>query len=358
MGVTNFNIKNRPTLEKAFNNYREGAKPFLKDQIKRNFRIQDEVNFIKRFKWINLPSGLDGQMVERMLYYKYQLAMFYVETLDEFFLLPFTLKGNIDVYGRWNDIIPLPYQGGSLDDKGKQKPWIEGLSKKVLKELPLNITYNDMIDKCVILRDYTLQMGQEGIARSLLQDPIIDYEAEIVAMQRTALMNSTGVAALRVGDESEVSNVYALNDIVQRASLNGDKYVATVGQLEFQNLDTNASKQQDFMQALQNIDNLRLTFLGVSNGGVAEKQGTVLQAEMVAGNINTGDVLQDGLDNRQEFCLMCNALWGTQIWCEIEQDFDVMQEINEQMQPELEDEEDVSSNGDSNTSDFDSPDSD
>lgn len=332
--IKQFNIKNKPSMERVFQNYRQGAKPLLKEQIKRNFRIQDEVNFIKRYKWIDLPSGLDGQMVERMLYYKYQLAMFYVETLDEFFLLPFTLKGKIDVYGRWNEIIPLPYAGGSLDDKGKQKPWIEGLSKSVLKELPLNITYQDMIDKCVILRDYTLQLGQEGLARSILQEPIIDYEAEIVAMQRTALMNSTGVAALRVADESEVSNVYALNDIVQRASLNGDKYIATTGQVDFQTLDTNATKQQDFMQALQNIDNLRLTFLGVSNGGVAEKQGTVLRAEMVAGNINTGDVLQDGLDNRQEFCLMCNALWGTNMWVEIDQDFDVLNEMNEEMQPE------------------------
>lgn len=195
-----------------------------------------------------------------------------------------------------------------------------------------------MLSKAVILRDYTLQMGENGIPRAVLQDPIIDYESEIVAMHRTALSNSTGVAAMRVGDESEVSNVHSLNDIIQRAALNGDKFVATVGQLDFQDLSgTSAASAQDFMAALYTIDNMRLTFLGIQNGGLAEKQGTVLNAEAMSGQLNTGSVLQDGLSNRQKFCDFCNALWGLGIWCEVNQDFDIMENQEQSMQPEVSD---------------------
>lgn len=88
MSSKQYRISNRPSMEAAFANARAAEKPMLKEQVKKNLRIQDEINAISRYTWYNLPSGLDGQMLERMLYYRYQLALFYVETLDEFFLLP------------------------------------------------------------------------------------------------------------------------------------------------------------------------------------------------------------------------------------------------------------------------------
>lgn len=336
-------------------NGRDAVKPCLKDQVKKNIRIQDEINFINRYKWSNLPSGLDGQMVERMLYYKYQLALFYVEAMEEWFLLPFTLKGNIDVYGRWRHIIPLPYAGGTTNPDGREKPWIDGLEKEVQIELPLNITYEDILNKAVILRDYTLQMGENAIPRSVLQEPIIDYESEIIAFHRTALTNSTGVDAVRVGDESEVANIHALNDMIQRAALNGDKFLATVGQMEFQNLSgTSAAEAQQFMTALYSVDNLRLTFLGIQNGGLAEKQGTILNAEAMSGQLNTGSVLDDGLANRQKFCNIVNAIWGLGIWCEVNQDFDIMQEQNQEQQAEVQGDDVVINDSAAESSDSDS----
>ena len=54
---------------------------------------------------------MDGQLLERILYYRGQGAFFYMESLEKFFFLPFALDGEIDVYGRYTGITPLPFNG-------------------------------------------------------------------------------------------------------------------------------------------------------------------------------------------------------------------------------------------------------
>ena len=44
--------------------------PELKNQIKRQLRVMDEQDAVRRFKWYNLPKGLSGDLIERILYYK------------------------------------------------------------------------------------------------------------------------------------------------------------------------------------------------------------------------------------------------------------------------------------------------
>ena len=51
----------------------------LKSEIKKNLRIKDEQVALNRYKWYNLPSGLDGQLLERILYYKGQAAIASIE---------------------------------------------------------------------------------------------------------------------------------------------------------------------------------------------------------------------------------------------------------------------------------------
>ena len=48
-----------------------GGKPeYLVEDAKRSFRLMDEQNALNRFNWINLPDGLSGNLMERILYYK------------------------------------------------------------------------------------------------------------------------------------------------------------------------------------------------------------------------------------------------------------------------------------------------
>ena len=64
---------------------------------------------------------------------------------------------------------------------------------------------------------------------------------------------------------------------------------------------------------MQAIDNLRLSTLGLKNGGLFEKQGTILQSESDMANSNTDLILQDGLSIRQEFCNIVNKVFNLHI---------------------------------------------
>lgn len=92
----------------------------LQDNIKKLLRIIDEQDAINRFTWYNLPESIDPQLLERILYYKGQGAFFYIDTVEKFYFLPYALDGTIDMYGRFTGITPLPFGGGTSDEK----PWI------------------------------------------------------------------------------------------------------------------------------------------------------------------------------------------------------------------------------------------
>lgn len=47
----------------------------LKSDIKRQLRILDEQNAVNRFTWYNLPPELDGNLIERILFYRGQGAL-------------------------------------------------------------------------------------------------------------------------------------------------------------------------------------------------------------------------------------------------------------------------------------------
>lgn len=303
-------------------------KPELQNEFKKLIRINDEQNFVNRYKWFNLPEGFDSQFLERMLYYKYQLAMFYMEANDTIYILPFSFGEDLDVYGRWTNVVPLPFTNGKAD---KERPWIPGLKKKVKWAFPKDIDELEDIIKngAVVLRDYTNDLGATCIPRSVLQQPVIDYEAEIMAMHRTSLLNSTGTTAVRVNDPESQVEVQALNDQVYHASMSGEKYLAAVGQIEMQNLDgPKTATPQEFMTALASVDNYRLSLMGLENGGITEKSQYTNMLELAGGSINTGSILQDGLINRLKFCELANACFGLNMMVVVNQDFDIMQETS------------------------------
>ena len=74
----------------------EGAGAPIKQNIKALLRVLDEQNAVTRYTWYNLPCDITSQELERMLYYKGQLCMFYFEPLDKFFFMPYALDGTIE----------------------------------------------------------------------------------------------------------------------------------------------------------------------------------------------------------------------------------------------------------------------
>ena len=298
-----------------------GEFPDIKGAIKKNFRILDEQDAINRYVWYNLPSGLNGQLIERILYYKGQAILFYMPTDEKFYFLPYALEGTIDVYGRYTGVTPLPFAGGTTDTKGKPKAWIQGLKRVPQYDivLPQDLTLDMFENSCVILKDYSEQLSSGSIIpRQELQEGLLDVMSDCVPFMRTALLASTGIDGIRVTSEDEQQNVTYASRAVNNAALTGDKWIPIVGGIDFQSLSNNATgKAEEFLLALQSLDNLRLSLYGLDHGGVFQKRSQVLQAEERVNSVNTGLVLQDGLKIRQRFCNIVNSIWGIGTWVDV-----------------------------------------
>lgn len=290
--------------------------PALNGSILQSLRIMDEQDAINSGKWYNLPSGLNQNLVERILYYRCSGAFFYMKSNDQFYFLPYVGKG-LDVYGRFNDLTPLPFNGSS--DDGKGKPWIDGLNFKIVKDiiLPEDLELKDLTDSAVILNDYTIQMQQKPVPRCLLQEPLLQVMSEIIPFARTNLLNGTGIDGIKVQSSDESAAVAAASNALTSAAINGDRWIPIDGSVTMETLSRTApTKIEDYFLTLQSLDNIRLSMHGISNGGIFEKKAHVLEAEQAMTAGTAGLVLQDKIYQRQHFCNVVNSIWGLGIWWE------------------------------------------
>lgn len=298
----------------------------LKEGIKALFRIMDETDAVTRFTWHNLPCNITSQELERMIYYIGQLAFFYFEPLDQFFFMPYTLTSDsglgtgLDFYGRYRTIHPVPFVNGtSAETRGQYKAQMDllsGIKLNVLYDIPLEPV--DPYKSAVLVHDYTKQLSQNIIPRQILNDPLLDVMSETLPLMRTALFNSSGVLAMRVNSQDEQSNVKAANQAIDAAVLNGQRYIPVLGNIDFQELaGGDTAKAEEFLMALQSLDNLRLSTHGLDSGGLFQKKAHVLESENSMNAGHARSALDDGLMIRQHMCDIANAIWGIGMSCEI-----------------------------------------
>lgn len=308
-----------------------------KAEIKKLIKIIDRQDACNRYKWYNLPSGLTGQDIERILYYKGQAILFYMKENDTFYFLPYALAGTIDVYGRYTEVTPVPL-ANAKDEEGKDKPWIVGLKRKPQYDVLETVTLDDFYNSCVILRDYQHGISQSITPRDLLNDQLIDVEANCIPYMDTGLSNSTGVVGMRIPDENCTASVMAANNSTKKAALSGQRYIPMVGDQEFQDLAAgNTLQAAEFMQAMESLDNFRLSLYGLKNGGLFQKKAHMLEDEQALAGGNVGLVMDDGLEIRQRFCNIVNTIWPLGIWCEIAE---TAAGVDKNMDGEVSDEED------------------
>lgn len=296
------------------------SKCVLKEDIKKFLRLIDEQDAVNRYVWYNLPANLTSQELERMLYYKGQLCFFYDENLEEFYFMPYALDGTIDFYGRYNTIHPVPMTSGT-EDKGS-KAQAQYLSELKLKcvygiKLPEELKDEDFTGSAVLLHDYTKQLSQNIIPRVTINDSLLDVMSECIPFMRTSLLASTGVKGVRVQDADQAQTVADGNRSLERGALNGEPLTPIIGGIEFQELtDGQVAKAEEYMLAMQSLDNLRLSGYGIDNGGLFEKKAHELQSEADINGGPVGLVMQDGLSIRQNFCNIVNSIWNIGMWCE------------------------------------------
>lgn len=325
--INNASIPNvSPIIAAGFNPktglpYRFGSEgTCLKPEIKKFLRLIDEQDAVNRYVWYNLPANITSQELERMLYYKGQLCFFYSKSLEEFYFMPYALDGTIDFYGRYNRIHPVPMTSGTDDKENKAQAELLAMIKLKcvygIKD-PEELKIEDIYDCTVLLHDYTKQLSQMIIPRVQVNDPLLDVMADCVPFMRTSLLLGTGVKGVRVNDADQASSVKDGGKALENAALTGNAFVPIVGNIEFQELtDGSVTKSEEYMLAMQSLDNLRLSGYGIDNGGLFEKKAHVLQSEADINGGPVGLVLQDGLSIRQNFCNIVNSIWGLGIWCE------------------------------------------
>lgn len=287
----------------------------LKSDMKKTLRIQDMQDAMNTFTWENLPNGLDSKLIEWILYYRGQGVFFYLEATDKFYFLPYALgnKG-IDCYGRYKSIKPIPMTGAA-DEGEEKKEFIPGLDLDVYYDIVLQqLSIEEIMNSAVIIRDYGRQMSQNIIPRQQLNDPIVDLESDMLPFARTALLNSTGVMGMRVQSEDEQSNVTAASASINRAALTGEKYVAIVGNIDFQELTGDKIGTADqFLMTMQAIDNFRLATHGLDSGGIFQKQAHMLESENQMNAGKSSYTLQDRLWERAHACDIINSIFGLDI---------------------------------------------
>ena len=301
-----------------------GGKPeFLVQDAKRAFSLIDEQNAINRFQWINLPDGIDGKLIERILYYRGQAALSYIEEQQRFVFLPYTLAasaddelGGLDIYGRFRDIKLIQFMG-SADPKTYK---YIGKTCKVQYDIQLDEQLIDTVDKAVILWDYSPQLSQLIVPRQMLQQWILQMMAEDTSFLRTKLIIGTGINGLKCNGADQIRDVDDLSRGMITAAMEGKPFVGIDGAagIELQGLEkTNPGtmRTEDYLMALQSLDNIRLSAYGLDNGGIFEKKAHITNDELAMNGSSVGLVYQDSLSQRQRFCDIVNSLWGLNIDC-------------------------------------------
>ena len=320
----------------------------LKDNLKAQYQLMDRETACNRYEWTNLPVGMSSQDLERMLYYKGQLAFFYVEDLNQFFILPYAGHG-IDVYGRFQSVHPVPVATTTESDTKETKAQIKALTD-YFADLKLEVQYDVILPEeliedpdryinksCVLIKDYTNGISSTNTPRSQLQQPLLDIMSNCIPYLNTALMNSVGVSGVKVNSGDEQAQVSLAASLVQGAALNGEKWVPMKGNLDFQDLSgSNVAQAADFLLALQSLDNIRLSFYGLDNGGIYQKKAHMLESEAEMNMSSSQLVFQDGLDIRQRFCNIINSIWGIGIWCEPKQVVPTMIDMDQDGTPDTE----------------------
>ena len=72
---------------------KKGSYRYCKDpmfeKIGANLAVIDYQQFLTRFKWHNLPEGMDSELIERVLYFSGSAMFFRIKELNRFYFLPY-----------------------------------------------------------------------------------------------------------------------------------------------------------------------------------------------------------------------------------------------------------------------------
>ena len=302
------------------------------ENIGKSLKNIDYQQFVTRFKWNNLPEGLDSELFERILYYSGSAMFFYIKDLDRFYFLPYGMSGEgtqtgIDFYGRFNRIKPYSFNGVTSGDAESKKKsaadiYLSTQIRDNIKDIPMVSTEEEAKkiyeEGAVICWDMTPGLAYYADSRNRISQSYIKYLVKVLIQTKSALINSSGFNLFSTETESASDIMQEQIDAINLDREKG-KLSAVVSQAlgDIQNLQSNApAAMADFWSSLVSVDNLRLKSMGISNDGVIQKsQYQNIQEQ----SIDINDAMQvywNCFMERVKFSAIVNSIWGLDIYPE------------------------------------------
>lgn len=324
---------NIPTKERK--KYRFSRDPMF-ENIGKSLANVDYQQYITRFKWNNLPEGLDSELFEKIMYFSGSAMFFYIKELDRFYFLPYGMAGEkeqtgIDFYGRFNKLKPYSFNG-STDGSGEEKATGKKVSaadiylstqvRNNIKDIPFVKDEKEAREiyenGAVICWDYTPGLNYWNISRNRVSQAYINYLVKVLIQTKSALINASGFNLFATDSESANDLMQMQIDDINEAREEG-QLAAVVSKLlgKIENLQSNApAAMADFWSSLQSVDNLRLKTMGIRNDGVQQKsQYQNIQEQSV--DINDSlQVYWNSFMERIKFSAIVNSIWGLEIYPE------------------------------------------
>lgn len=319
-----------------YNDYMQGINPIgstmSKDKavISRVLAHKHMVETVERFVWKDLPKGLNQDLIERILYYRFKGALFNFN--DRYFFLPFTLKGTIDSYGRYMSITPVLFTGQWKVKDGKTTDDIafasntsydvvyeleEGVDE-IESDLEMEPDEEESKGKAVILTDSTLQVSQDYTPMEYLVRPFIEQLTDILVLVNIDLVSSAKHYVVVATDPEQKLSIEQEFADMDRRILGGKRITVVTSATQLTELTGGNSKDTArYFQSYQSIDNLRKDIIGQDNGGTFMKQEHTTELESTMNSNSGSAVLNNALRMRQEFCDLANETFGLNISVEL-----------------------------------------
>ena len=290
----------------------------LRDDIQRSLEIRELSQFVRRYRWTNLPKGLDPILMERILYFRGRVVVFKLE--DKYYALPFALNGTIDVYGRYQQVTPLTFNGSVTTDEDGYKTMGDG-EFIANKEIKICYGVEDIEEgeyDGVILNDYTQGYSEFVMPRYQLNKLYNNELANIVVLIKHNLISSARIFSVRVDNEGmKQSAEEEFGNMEEDILVYGKRLYTLTSNLNLQEIFKDKTLEtQNYWECYVSLDNLRENLIGIENNGIFKKKERQLKGEQELEASSADLVYQDGLYNRQQFAERFNALFGENIWCE------------------------------------------
>lgn len=295
--------------------------------------------FVRRYEWKNLPPGLDGNLMERILYYRGRVVIFQLN--GKAYALPFALNGTIDVYGRYRTVTPLTFNGSISTDEDGNEFMTDG---EWISDMTLDVCYdkNDVEGKTgVILNDYTQGISEFIIPRYQLNQIYHDDLADIIVLIRHNLISSARIYTLRIMDKGQYDAVMEeLGDMENAILENGKRIFPITSNMKLDEILKDKSLEtQQYWECYVSQDNLRENLIGIENNGIFKKKERQLKGEQELEASSADLVYEDGLFNRQQAAERLNAMFGWNIECVESKVIQGVEEMNVQQKREEHEEE-------------------